>query len=615
MGIAICWMAGLRTQAQPLQFWDESESMKLRDINVYPIPNQEGWTIMGHSADSGLVLAKFDHCGKMIDHNYYKLQNHTMSQLYTSKFSEVSNTILLAQILKDNSGNEMIRLAQTDASGLSLSIPSLFSIPGMKHYKNPIIRYLQNQNRIVFTVNAAAEEPNYSGYIFFMDPFFSIQNSAVLDSNHIIHGVIPTSDTSFNLTIDDRLVVSMDQNATIHFSYQLDSCFYHLDAFHPNTNNNFIFGGRYKKDGVDHGIVILSLDDSLRLVRFSRDLLTFDPTFNPRMKFVGSNLVVNYLRTNLAGFSGFHLVNLGSGFNTVNSNSLVRRNTDLFPVCFDFAFSRDESFFVLAGNVDLNRRYFHAKLGIDFKLNDTTCIYRDQFLDGRSSYAINTFSQDTFAGVSSSAVPGFTTNSTAGVPMKTIDYDFDRVCSYFDYKTGTSVVKGCVGDFIGIQAEMPVLYADLDRENKYTSYLWYPNIEEPGRSSRQITIQVPHDPVTVRTIYCQDSIEFMYMVEEEPCVDFPNVFYPASDEPINKDFNPVYRVDSMGNHINNVDRVNFEIYNRWGKKIFSSTNPAATWDGNDNGNPAPMDSYIYFLEVFYKNNQRRQFKGIFSLVR
>ncbi|MBK7811191.1 MAG: gliding motility-associated C-terminal domain-containing protein [Saprospiraceae bacterium] len=615
LGMCIFGFSMSFVMAQPLQFWDESESILLRDINVYAIPNQEGWTTLGHSMDSGLVLSKFDHCGKMVDHNYYKLPNQYMSQLYTSKFSEISNTILLAQVLTDPSGMQMMRLAQTDASGISLSIPSLFSIPGMTSYKNPIVRYLQNQNLIVFTVNASSDGQNYAGHVFVMDQFFTVQKSAVLDSNRLIRGVIPIANNSFNLTIDERNIITLDQDINILFSYTLDSNFYHIDAFHPNTNNNFIFGGRYKRDGAADGLIVLSVDDSLRVTRFSRNLLTYDETFTPRMKFVGTNLVVNYHRTNIANSNGFHLVNLGTGFDISNSNSIVRRTSNLQAICFDFTFSRDESYFVLAGNVDLNRRYFQAKLGIDFKLNDTSCIYRDQFLDNTSVFAISTFQQDTFSGISLDSLPAFSSNSTAGIPIKMINYNPDRVCNYFDYKPGTSVVKGCVGDFIGLQAEMPVLYPELDRENKYTTYCWFPDIPDLEKVNRQITIQVPREPVTVRTYYCTDSIDFKYMIEEIPCVDFPNVFYPASEEIENKDFNPVYKKDSTNNHINNVDRVNFEIYNRWGKKVFSTTNPAGTWDGNENGNPAPMESYIYLLEVFYKNDQRRTFKGVFSLIR
>ena len=34
-----------------------------------------------------------------------------------------------------------------------------------------------------------------------------------------------------------------------------------------------------------------------------------------------------------------------------------------------------------------------------------------------------------------------------------------------------------------------------------------------------------------------------------------------------------------------------EIYNRWGQKVFDSTEPAAEWDGRVDGREAPSDVY------------------------
>ncbi|MCB0530323.1 MAG: gliding motility-associated C-terminal domain-containing protein, partial [Saprospiraceae bacterium] len=38
-----------------------------------------------------------------------------------------------------------------------------------------------------------------------------------------------------------------------------------------------------------------------------------------------------------------------------------------------------------------------------------------------------------------------------------------------------------------------------------------------------------------------------------------------------------------------------EIYNRWGKKVYESTDPAATWDGTSEGKDAPSDVYVYVI--------------------
>ncbi len=36
-----------------------------------------------------------------------------------------------------------------------------------------------------------------------------------------------------------------------------------------------------------------------------------------------------------------------------------------------------------------------------------------------------------------------------------------------------------------------------------------------------------------------------------------------------------------------------QIFNRWGQLIFESDDPAKGWDGNYNGSPVPMGTYVY----------------------
>ncbi|MBL7774829.1 MAG: gliding motility-associated C-terminal domain-containing protein, partial [Saprospiraceae bacterium] len=70
-----------------------------------------------------------------------------------------------------------------------------------------------------------------------------------------------------------------------------------------------------------------------------------------------------------------------------------------------------------------------------------------------------------------------------------------------------------------------------------------------------------------------------------PKVDFPNAFTPDNDGE-----NDVFRMVIL-NGLAVVDRM--EIFNRWGQKIYESTDPAASWDGTVNGEPVPSDVYVY----------------------
>jgi len=58
--------------------------------------------------------------------------------------------------------------------------------------------------------------------------------------------------------------------------------------------------------------------------------------------------------------------------------------------------------------------------------------------------------------------------------------------------------------------------------------------------------------------------------------------------------NDVWKIKNIGLY----PKARVEIYTRWGKLIFSSTNYDQTpWDGTYNGKELPMDSYHYIIDV------------------
>lgn len=73
----------------------------------------------------------------------------------------------------------------------------------------------------------------------------------------------------------------------------------------------------------------------------------------------------------------------------------------------------------------------------------------------------------------------------------------------------------------------------------------------------------------------------------QPKVAFPNAFTPNGDM-LNNQFRMVV-LEGLAL----VERM--EIYDRWGKLVFSSTDPQAAWDGTVDGKPAPADVYAYAI--------------------
>lgn len=71
-----------------------------------------------------------------------------------------------------------------------------------------------------------------------------------------------------------------------------------------------------------------------------------------------------------------------------------------------------------------------------------------------------------------------------------------------------------------------------------------------------------------------------------PIDKFPNAFTPDGDGN-----NDVFKMVDQLKGLSYVDRM--EIFNRWGQRIFESTDPDAFWDGTVQGEPAPSDVYIF----------------------
>jgi gliding motility-associated-like protein len=68
----------------------------------------------------------------------------------------------------------------------------------------------------------------------------------------------------------------------------------------------------------------------------------------------------------------------------------------------------------------------------------------------------------------------------------------------------------------------------------------------------------------------------------------PNAFTPDSDG-TNDVFRPIFRCPTTN--------FRMAIYSRWGEKIFETTNPDTGWDGRVKNAPAPVDVYIWQIEV------------------
>jgi gliding motility-associated-like protein len=94
-------------------------------------------------------------------------------------------------------------------------------------------------------------------------------------------------------------------------------------------------------------------------------------------------------------------------------------------------------------------------------------------------------------------------------------------------------------------------------------------------------------------------------LEQLPFVYIPTAFMP---EGINSIFKPVFSYPDR-------EYYSFEIFNRWGQKLFQTNNPEEGWNGEIIGGQAPAGVYVYLLR--YRSTSGTQFerKGILTLIR
>jgi len=124
-----------------------------------------------------------------------------------------------------------------------------------------------------------------------------------------------------------------------------------------------------------------------------------------------------------------------------------------------------------------------------------------------------------------------------------------------------------------------------------TSISWSSVDDNQNRNTLQgdDQIGVPAD-VTYEVLVqdqCQNTV-IASISDPCQCLKFPNAFFPGSmdDDDINKNFGPV-------NSCSNISNYNLKVFNRWGQKVFESSQIEDEWNGENGGTELRGDVYVY----------------------
>jgi gliding motility-associated-like protein len=101
-----------------------------------------------------------------------------------------------------------------------------------------------------------------------------------------------------------------------------------------------------------------------------------------------------------------------------------------------------------------------------------------------------------------------------------------------------------------------------------------------------------------------DDVSIIDLPFQEPV--FPNIFTPNNDG-----VNDVWEVDLSG-----YENINFDIYNRWGNKIYKTKNNIIIWDSRTTSGEECSDGiYYYVLEALSPEKEKININGFIQLVR
>lgn len=187
--------------------------------------------------------------------------------------------------------------------------------------------------------------------------------------------------------------------------------------------------------------------------------------------------------------------------------------------------------------------------------------------------------------------------------------------------TPTITITNAQGDTIPAGAEVlsgttVILSVSGLPENQSYAYEWTGNFTPASGNAASIEVTIPVDPnridelldysvvVTPGSTGCP-VIENTSLNRAKSSYKLPDVITPNGDGT-----NDFFRLFYRGV----VENYQVAIFNRWGQKVFSSSDPNQDWDGTLNGKAQNMDIYL-FVMVFDLDGARIEEDGSFSLIR
>ena len=185
--------------------------------------------------------------------------------------------------------------------------------------------------------------------------------------------------------------------------------------------------------------------------------------------------------------------------------------------------------------------------------------------------------------------------------------NFDVDTTRFQVELDAVDENGVNTDTINKTEEVTVFV--IDKMDDYT-YEW-----STGEVNTTGEITETPDSTTTYSVTVTDEMDctatdMITIFVRQPICDDTDIFLPSAFTPNNDGINDVLFLRS-----NFVGEMEILIYDRWGEKVFSSTDQNMGWDGTYNGEPLSPDVYAFTLRVVCINLAEYSVRGNVSLMK
>ena len=151
---------------------------------------------------------------------------------------------------------------------------------------------------------------------------------------------------------------------------------------------------------------------------------------------------------------------------------------------------------------------------------------------------------------------------------------------------------------------------EMDPGGNCLYYHWFP---PTGLTSTVIANPVAQPIVNTRYYItgttewgCKTVDSIDVYISPESVLEVPNAFAPGADGP-----NNILHIIRRGE----ARLKSFQVFNRWGNKVFETANIDEGWDGRYHGAPQPMGVYVYVIEAVYNTGRKFYKQGNITLIR